>query len=274
MLQQADIVRHPVAALGQGAQGIQNPGIRFAGIGLTADGEAFGKAEGTGNAAVHFINLRFISLEQVHEACFGTGGSAAAQEAEMINHEINLFQIRGQVLQPQGSTLAHGHRLCRLVVGIAKGWHILILLREIAQALHGAQQFPAQVLQAVPIDHQVSVIGHIAAGGSQMDNARRGRCNLSVGIHMSHDIVADFLLPLTHAIVINVLDMGGQFIHLSLCHRQAEFHFRFCQGNPEASPGAVPGIGGKQLQHIFGSIPGGQGRFILLCHDLLSYNDQ
>ena len=139
-------------------------------------------------------------------------------------------------------------------------------MSNFTQALHGAQQFPAQVLQTVPVDHQVSVIGHIAAGSSQMDNARSGRRNLSVGIHMSHDIVADFLFPLTHAIVINVLDMGGQFVHLRLCHRQAEFHFRFCQGNPESSPGAVPGISGEQLQHIFGSIPGRQGRFILLCH--------
>ena len=83
---------------------------------------------------------------------------------------------------------------------------------------------------------------------------------------MRHDIVADFLFPLTNAVIIDILDMGGQFVHLRLCYRQAEFHFRFRQGNPEASPGAVAGVGREQLQHILRSIPGGQWGFILLCH--------
>ena len=89
---------------------------------------------------------------------------------------------------------------------------------------------------------------------------------------MGHHVMTDFLFPLPHALIIDILDMGSQFVHLFLRYRQAEFHLRLGQRHPQASPGPVARIGGEQLQHVFGSIPGGQWSLILLCHRFPSLN--
>ena len=173
----------------------------------------------------------------------------------MIDHKVDLLQIGFQVLQPQGGALANGDRLRRLIVGITQRGQILILLREAAQTLHRAQQFTAQVFQAVPVDDQVGVIGHIAARGAQVNNARSGRGSLAVGIDVRHYVVADFLFPGLHAVIVDIRDMRSQLVHLRLRHRQAQFHFRFCQRHPQPPPGLIPGVSREQLQHILTRIP-------------------
>ena len=130
MLQQADVVCHAVAALGDGTQAIQNAAVHLPGIGLAADGEALVEAELGADLAVHLVDLLAVALEQVHEAGLGAGGAPAAQELHVIQHEVQLLQVRQQVLHPQRGPLAHGHQLGGLIVGVAQSGHSLVGVRE------------------------------------------------------------------------------------------------------------------------------------------------
>ena len=99
-----------------------------------------------------------------------------------------------------------------------------------------------------------------------MDDARRGRRRLAVGIYMGHHVVADFLFPLPHAFIVDIRDVRFQLRHLFLCDRQSEPAFLPGQRDPEFPPGLVPGIGGEQVQHIVRRVAGCQGGFVTVCH--------
>ena len=262
MLQQAHIVGEAVAALGDGGQHVENAAVELAGIGLAGHREDALKAELGGDHPVHLVDLALVSLKQVQEAGLGAGGAPAAQETHGIQHKIQLLQVQHQVLEPKGGTLAHGDQLGGLVMGVAQGGQVLVLPGEVRQVLHGVQQLAAEVTQAVPVEDQVGIVGDIAGGGAQMDDALRARGHQAVGVDVGHDIVADLLFLDPDGLVVNVGEVGLQFGHLGFRYRQAQLVLRTGQGHPQPPPGLVAGIGGEQLQHIIGGIAGGQGAFI------------
>ena len=95
-----------------------------------------------------------------------------------------------------------------------------------------------------------------------MDDAGGGGGRLAVGVHMGHDIVADFLLPRGGAVVVNVGDVGFQLRHLLGGDGEAQIVLRPGQSHPQAAPGLDAHIGGEQVQHELGGVPGRQGGFI------------
>ena len=262
VLQQADVVGHAVDALGYGGQAVQDPGVHLPGIGLAADGEAGVKAELGGNAAVHLVDLCLVPVKQVHEAGLGAGGAPAAQKTQAAQDKIQLLQVRQQVLEPQGGPLAHGHRLGGLIVGIAQGGGGGVFFRKGGEVLHHRQQLAPQIHQPVPVQDQVGVVGDIAAGGPQMDDARRQRRGLAVGIDMGHDIVADLPLPLSGGIIVDIGDVLLQLADLLLRYRQAQLVLGLGQGRPQPPPGLEAHIRGEQVQHIRRGVAPGQGGFI------------
>ena len=266
MLQQAHVVRHAVAALADSAQYVQDAAVRLPGIGLSGNVKPLLESEFCRNLAVHLVNLRGVALKQLHKAGFGAGRSTAAEERQVVNHEVDFLEVGHEILQPQGRPLAHGHRLGRLVVGISEGRDRLRLFGEVAQVLHHAQQALADQLQRVAVDHQVGVVRHIAARGAQVDDSRRARRHLAVGIHVRHHVVADFLLAHADDLVVDIRDMRFQLSHLLRRHRQAQFHLGAGQRDPQLPPGLVPGILGKQRQHLIGRVAGSQRCFVTVCH--------
>ena len=100
MLQEPDVVRHAVQALGPGAQGVQDAAVRLPGVGLAADVEAAIKTEIRRETAVHFIDLPLVPVEQLQKAGFGARGAPAAQEPDIVDGKVDLFQIGYQVLHP------------------------------------------------------------------------------------------------------------------------------------------------------------------------------
>ena len=220
MLQKADIVSHAIGALGDAAETAEDAAVRLPGIGLSAYREAGGKAELRRDAAVHLVDLCLIAVKQVHEAGLCARGAPAAQKPQCGQYMVQLLHVSEKVLHPQDSAFAHGHGLCRLVVCIAQGRRVGIFFREGCQVIQHSQQLCAQMDKAIPVQDQVGVVGHIAAGGPQMENPRRRRRRLAVGVYVRHHIVAYLSLPLGGYIIVDVGDMCLQLGDLSFGNGQ------------------------------------------------------
>ena len=83
-----------------------------------------------------------------------------------------------------------------------------------------------------------------------MDDARRLRRGLAVGIDMGHHVVADFLLPPAGGIVVDIGDVLLQLADLLLRYRQAQVMLGPGQGRPQAAPGLKAHVRREQVQHI------------------------
>ena len=262
MLEQADVVCHAVAALGDGGQAVQDAAVHLAGIGLAADGEALVKAELGADLAVHLVDLFAVALKQVHEAGLGAGGAPAAQELHVLQHEVQLLQVGQQVLHPEGGPLAHRHQLGGLIVGVAQGGRGLVGVGELGEVGQHGDELAPEIPQALPVNDEVGVVGDVAAGGAQVNDAGGGGSRFAVGVHMGHDVVADFLFPRRGHLVVNVGDVGLQLRHLLAGDGEPQVVLRPGQGHPQPAPGLDAHIGGEQVQHEGGGVPGRQGRFI------------
>ena len=135
-------------------------------------------------------------------------------------------------------------------MGIAQGGRGGVFLRKGREILHHRQQLAPEITQPVPVQDQVGVVGDVAAGGPQMDDARRQRRGLAVGIDVGHDIVADLPLPLPGGIVVDIGDVLLQLADLLLRYRQAQVMLGPGQGRPQAAPGLKAHVRREQVQHI------------------------
>ncbi len=99
-------------------------------------------------------------------------------------------------------------------MGIAQSGQGLVFRCEPAQIPQDRAKLAPEVLQSVPVKDEIGVVGDVAAGGPQVDDARGGGRGLAEGIDVGHHVMADFLFPLRRAVVVDVGDVGGQLVHL------------------------------------------------------------
>ena len=255
MLQQADVVGHAIGALGDGTETAQNPAVHLPGIGLAAHREALGKAELGGDAAVHLVDLLLVAVKEIHEAGLGAGGAPAAQEFHAGHQCVQLLQVGEKVLHPQRGPLAHSDGLGGLIVGVAQGGCGGVLLGEGRQIGQHRQQLAPEIGQAVPVQDQIGVVGDVAAGSPQVDDARRSRCGLAVGVHMGHHVVAHLPLTLGGHVVVDVGDVGLQLRHLLCRDGQAQVVLGAGQRRPQPPPGLIAAVVREQVQHVLGGVP-------------------
>ena len=266
VLQQPDVVGHAIAALGDGGQHIEDAAVQLPGIGLAADGKALVKAEVGGDHPVHLVDFGGVAVKKLHKAGLGAGGTPAAQEAHIVDDKVQLFQVRHQVLHPQGGPLADGHQLGGLIVGIAQGGHGLIGFGKLPEIGQNFQQFSPEIAQAVPVDHDVGVVGHIAGGGTQVDDTGGRGSRQAVGVDMGHHVMAHLLFPLGSGGIVNIRNVGFQLLHLLLGDVQAQGMLGLGKAHPELPPGLIAHVLREQVQHILRSVSGGQRGFVTVCH--------
>ena len=135
-------------------------------------------------------------------------------------------------------------------MGVAQGGHILVGVGKLPQIGQHLQKLCPQVFQAVPIDHNVGVVGDIAGGSTQVDDTGGRGSHLAVGIDMGHDIMAHQLLPLGGHGVVDVGDVGLQLPDLLLGDVQAQLVLGLGEGNPQLPPGLVAHILGEKVEPI------------------------
>ena len=262
MAQQAHVGGELAGGLGDAGQGGQHIGVHLPGVGLAADGDHAVKAHLLGDLPLQLLHLLVVALEQLQERRLGSGGALGAQQLQGGDAILHLVQVHEQLVHPQGGPLAHGDQLGSLEVGKAQGGHGLILPGELGQAVDNPHQLVLHQLQALPHEDHVGVVAHIAAGGTQVDDGHGLGAQLAIGVDMGHHVVAQLLLPLGGLGIVDVGEMGLQFIHLLLGHGQTQLHLRPGQGHPQPPPGGELLVRGEQIQHLVAGIAGGKGALI------------
>ena len=172
---------------------------------------------------------------------------------------VDLGQIHHQLVGPQGSALAHSGGLCGLAVGIGHAGHILVLLGKVRQLCQHTHQLFTHQLKTLPHHDDVGVIAHIAAGGTQMDDACCLGALLAVGIDVAHDVVAHQLFPLDSHFVVDIVHMSFQLgYHVRGDVGQALIHFGTSQCHPQPPPSAELVVVREDVLHFIGSVAGGK----------------
>ena len=102
-----------------------------------------------------------------------------------------------------------------------------------------------------------------------MDDPRRFGALYPVGVHMAHDIVADFLFPCLGDLKIDVVAVGFQLGDLLVGNIKPQRLFRFRKRNPQLPPGAeFEGFGENEL-HLVACVARRERRNVLflgICH--------
>jgi len=173
---------------------------------------------------------------------------------------VDLLQIHHQLIGPQGGALAHGGGLGGLAVGVGHAGHVLVLFGKAGQLCQHADELFAHQLKALPHHDDVGVVAHIAAGGTQMDDARCLGALLAVGVDVAHDVVAHQLFALNGDLIVDVVHMGFQLgHHVGGDIGQALIHLGPCQRHPQSPPCAELVVIGEDILHLVRSIAGGKG---------------
>ena len=206
-LQQPQILRELVGALGDAGERAEHAAVQFARIGLAGNGKALLHAHLAGDAPFQLVHLFAVAVEELHKALLRAGRAAVAQQLEGGKGEVHFIQIHQQILHPQGGALAHGGELRRLQMGVAEGGQIFIFQRKGAQAADDLQQLFAHQRQGVAQHEYVGVVGHVAGSRAQVDDAARIGADVAIGEHVGHDVVTGALLVAAGGLVVDVLDM-------------------------------------------------------------------
>ena len=127
------------------------------------------------------------------------------------------------------------------------------------QLCQHTHQLFAHQLQTLPHHDDVGVVAHIAAGGTQMDDAGCLGALLAVGVDMAHDVVAHQLFPLDGHFVVDIVHMGFQLsYHIRGDVGQTLIHFGTSQRHPQPPPGAELVVVREDILHLIGSVAGGK----------------
>ena len=122
-------------------------------------------------------------------------------------------------------------------MGVGHAGHILVLLGEVCQLCQHTHQLFAHQLKALPHHDDIGVIAHIAAGGTQMDDACCLGALLAVSVDVAHDVVAHQLFPLDGHFVVDIVHMSFQLgYHVRGDVGQALIHFGTSQRHPQPPP--------------------------------------
>jgi hypothetical protein len=103
-----------------------------------------------------------ISVKERQKTGLRAGGTLAAQKPQLRQHEIQLFKVKQQLLNPQASSLSHSDQLRRLIMGKPKGGHSLMLISEAAELGDNNVFLFANELKGFMIDQDVGVVTYIA----------------------------------------------------------------------------------------------------------------
>ena len=103
-------------------------------------GIGLGESHFLGDAAVEFLDLRMIAVEQREKAGLRAGRPLRTAKLEPGQPVFDLFQIEHQVVAPQRGPLADGRRLGRLQVREAEAGQVAILFGEACQRVDRRDQ--------------------------------------------------------------------------------------------------------------------------------------
>ena len=136
-----------------------------------------------------------------------------------------------------------------------------MLLGQCGQPIDHRGQPAGEHLQAVAHQHQVGVVGDVATGGAEMDDAFGCWALIAVGVDVGHHVVPQAPFVGFGGGEIDFVDVLLEFRDLLGLDRQAQFGFGFGQPDPELAPGAEFFVVAPEAAHLLGRRSGGLGGF-------------
>ena len=235
---------------------------------MAAHGNNLVKAHLCAHIGLYSLDLGRVAVEQLHKAGLGAGGALYAAQSQIGDLVIDLAQIHIQFIHPQRSALANGGQLSGLQVGIGQSGHILVLLGKIGQQSQHANQLFAHQLQAFAHNDHIGIIAHIAAGGTQMNDAGCLGALQAIGVHMAHHIVANQFFTGNGILVVDVVLVGFQLGDLFIGDAKALLLLGLSQSDPQAAPCAELVVFAENILHFVRRIAGRKRTDIavMLCH--------
>ena len=152
---------------------------------------------------------------------------------------------------------------------------IATLLRERGQPIDRGRQASGDKLQSLSHQQQIGIIGDIATRGAKMNDAACFRANISIGMHMGHDIVPQLPLVLLSGGEIDVVDVLTKLLDLRRRHIQAQLGLGLGQ-RPTAVATCETSVRPPEAAHFRRSVAVGQWVLVEIVHqgECLMSNDE
>ena len=134
-----------------------------------------------------------------------------------------------------------------------------------AQAAEHLHHLLAHQLQRVAQHQHVGVIGDVAAGRAQMDDARSLGALKPVCVHVGHDVVPALLFAAARVLVVDVRSVALQLLDLLLGDVEAKLTLALGERNPEPAPQPEAVVVREDVRHLPAGIACVQGILIDRC---------
>lgn len=203
--QQTDICGDLVDGCTKGGHGHQDVNINLAGISLARDGVVLLESGKLCHTLVKSFHLVMIALEEGQERCLGSSRSLDPTESNVLTSTSEIAKIPKQLLDPKSGTFADSCQLGRLKVGEAQGREVFVLLCKGAEALDDTSELGQEDIETIAKDDKISVVGHIARGGTQVNDTRSAGAGNAKGVDVCHNIVATLLLLGSSQSVVDII---------------------------------------------------------------------
>ena len=141
---------------------------------------------------------------------------------------------------------------------IRKAGHILIFQRKFRKIFKHLRALFQHQLRRFFQDDDVGIVPDVAARRAEVNDTRGFGALQPVGVNVAHHVVAHHLFPRFGNLVIDVVLMRFELRYLLVGNVEPQLFFRFCQRDPEFSPRSEFETFGKDLLHLFRSVPRGK----------------
>ena len=139
----------------------------------------------------------------------------------------------------------------------------LVLVGKLREVVDDVHELLLYKLERVAHDDDVGVVANVAGGRTQVDYSRRLGALLSVCVYMGHYVVAYQLLALLSDLIVDVGDVGFQFVYHFLCDLvYAEVHLCPCESDPQTAPCGKLLVCGEDVLHLLACIACAERAFI------------
>jgi hypothetical protein len=260
VLQQPKIARHLRRRLGDPAQGVQHRAVHFPGVGLASHWERFPEPQLGRHPAIELSDFIVVAGKQLEEGGLSPGGALAATKPERFRPVDHLLHIQAEILHPERGSLAHCSELGRLKVGVCQTGQGRKPRREPLQRREHCDQPAEQKPQSIAHQHQIGIVGHKRAGGSEVEVRAGGGYLIAEGMDVGHHIVAKAPFVPRCRSQVGVIEVLPHLADRRLRNLQSQLALGFGQGEPESAPeGNSAGLSPQRL-HCRRRVSGAQRR--------------
>ena len=156
-------------------------------------------------------------------------------------------------------------------MSVSKAGKRLVLVSELCELVDDLDELSLDYFKSVTHYDNIGVVADVAARCAHVYNALRIGAGVAVGVNVCHNVVAEFLFILRSLFVVDVVDVGGKFVHLSLSNVETELHLGTGKSDPKLSPGREFLVCGENELHLLACVSCAEWAFIAVCHSNLSF---